>query len=79
MMLKSLPRLLLLLGLPLSLPVMADSNLVGDEIIILEDVDLNLSTTLAPAFAEPLDGPNTAETLAVDDVWQRIKQGYALP
>ena len=79
MMLKSLPRLLLLLGLSLSLPVMADSNLVGDEIIILEDVDLNLSTTLTPAFAESLDGPNTAETLAVDDVWQRIKQGYALP
>ena len=80
MMLKSLPRLLLLLGLSLSLPVMADSNLVGDEIIILDDTNLSLSPTLDPAFAEPLlDDPNMAETATVGDVWQRIKQGYALP
>lgn len=79
MMLKSLPRLLLLLGLPLSMPAFADTNLAGDEIIILDDVNLSLSTALAPDSMDDIDGATPAEAVVVGDVWQRIKQGYALP
>ena len=79
MMLKSLPKVLLLLGLPLSLPVMADSNVVGDEIIILDDSNLSLSTTLAPDFVDGIDDTAAAAAATTVDVWQRIRQGYALP
>lgn len=96
---KSLLKLLLL-AFPLSLPAMADSNLIGDEIIILDDGHLSPATS-APAqnaAAQNLpvqdasatgylpdnsqDDAVTAEqnaTVATEDLWQRIKDGYALP
>jgi len=85
---KSLLKLLLL-AFPLSLPAMADSNLMGDEIIILDDTHLNLTTASSQASsAQDNSSESSQDTVqpedenavtATDDLWQRIKDGYGLP
>lgn len=87
MTVKSLLKLLLL-AFPLSLPAAADSNLAGDEIIILDETHLSFATPSSgfPAANHlPVDGtanrdaPSVAVLVSEEDLWQRIKNGYALP
>ena len=89
---KSLLKLVFL-AFPLSLPAVADTNLVGDEIVILGDHPASTSLNVSPSLqTDPvlsylpdvnlLDKYDTDadDSVAVpDDLWQRIKNGYAMP
>jgi membrane-bound lytic murein transglycosylase D len=82
------------LVLSLSIPAFAETNLAGEEIIILDDAPTSLSLTPAsqpdPVLSYLPEQPpeNTVPPVAeadkgvitdTDNLWQRIKKGYAMP
>ena len=85
----------LVLAFPLSFPVLADTNLAGDEIVILNDYSsgMNFDTQLDhqpnlqndPVLNYLPDDNSIAKyasdsnAVATDDLWQRIRSGYAMP
>jgi membrane-bound lytic murein transglycosylase D len=89
------PKLLLKLFLIVALsafvvfPASAMTNVLGDEIIILSDSQANLDITPTPSIdpvlnylpdgATALDTPETIDVSQAEDLWQRIKNGYAMP
>ena len=86
---------IVVLAFPLSFSALAETNLAGEEIVILDDspANLNISPTPLPdpvltylpegatspvAEASASEETNADEANA-DDLWQRIKNGYAMP
>lgn len=79
---------LLLLAFPLSLPALADSNLAGVEIVILDDMaaypaaaapSVPAQNTFPAEIPNSVEAENEAHIVMDEDLWQRIKAGYALP
>ncbi len=68
---------------------LAETNVLGDEIIILGDppanLDINTTSHIDPVLNYLPDGTtaeapeNSVDAAHVDDLWQRIKDGYAMP
>lgn len=83
---------LIIIATPLGLSALhasAETNVLGDEIIILGDSPVNLDTN-TPSHIDPvlsylpdnntIEVPeNSVDAAHVDDLWQRIKDGYAMP
>ncbi len=83
------------LAFPFSLPVLADTNVAGDEIIVLGDypsgmsfeTQLDYTTGLQndpvlnylPDDTDIVRYANGSAAVATDDLWQRIRNGYSLP
>ncbi|OAM52951.1 lytic transglycosylase [Methylovorus sp. MM2] len=82
-----------LLAIPLASPVYADTNLAGDEIIILNESPVDNGVGISSGNAtdpvlnylpNPPAQPNystkdSTSILVSEDLWQRIKDGYAMP
>jgi len=78
------------LAFPLSFPAFAEPNLAGEEIIILNDspANLNISPTPLPdpvltylpeGVTSSVAEASTSDIASTEDLWQRIKNGYAMP
>jgi membrane-bound lytic murein transglycosylase D len=78
------------LAIPFASPVYADTNVVGDEIIILNDsqvdaagIGIHTNGAADPVRNYLMESSPARTTIAVpnepDDLWQRIKDGYAMP
>lgn len=72
-----------------ALPALAETNVLGDEIIILGDppanLDINTASPVDPVLSYLPDDTtvetpeNSVDAAHVDDLWQRIRNGYAMP
>lgn len=79
----------LLLAFPFSMPALAESNLRGDQIIVLPDTaasgsgDVGVSPSLRYLPDHGLVNDTTPAVVSVADnspnLWQRIKDGYGMP
>ncbi len=81
---------IVILAFSLSLPAYAETNLAGEEIIILDDAPAALNVTPSPQpdpvlsylpenTASPLAEADATSVTNTDNLWQRIKHGYAMP
>lgn len=81
---------IVVLAFPLSFPAFAETNLAGEEIVILDDSPTNLNISPAPLpdpvltyLPESVPAPaaevSASDAAIAEDLWQRIKNGYAMP
>lgn len=81
---------IVVLAFPLSFSAFAETNLAGEEIIILDDspAKLNISPTPLPdpvltylpeSATSSVAEASASDVANTDDLWQRIKNGYAMP
>jgi len=80
----------IVLAFPLSFSAFAETNLAGEEIIILDDSPANLNISPAPlpdsvltylpeSTPTPVTEASAGDVAITEDLWQRIKNGYAMP
>lgn len=81
---------IVVLAFPLSFPAFAETNLTGEEIIIPDDSPANLNinpasppdpvlTYLPESAASSITESGASDVVNTGDLWQRIKNGYAMP
>ena len=81
---------IVVLAFPLSFSAFAETNLAGEEIIILDDSPANLNINPAPqpdpvltylpeGATSSVAEPGASDMANTGDLWQRIKDGYAMP